>query len=197
MSSGNPETRTKILEATWALLEDPKGGDARMSDIAKAAGVSRQALYLHFPARADLLIATTHHIDEVKDVNGRLEKSRKAATGRKRLNAFIEAWGNYIPEIQGVARALLALRATDEAARSAWDDRMRALKHGCDAAVQALKRDGELSGTFTAAEATDLLWTLLSVENWQQLTQQCQWSQKRYIVKMKAAAARLLIDRAA
>ena len=43
-----------------------------MSDVAKQAGISRQAVYLHFPSRAELLIATTRYIDQVKDIDGQL-----------------------------------------------------------------------------------------------------------------------------
>ena len=103
MSRKNPQTRTRILDAAWQLLE--AGDNVRMSDIAKRAGISRQALYLHFPTRADLLIATTRHLDEVKNIDDRLVASRAATSGRERLALFIEAWGNYIPEIHGVARA--------------------------------------------------------------------------------------------
>jgi AcrR family transcriptional regulator len=81
MSSENPDTRTRILESAWKLLEAGGGSEVRMSDIAKDAGISRQAVYLHFPKRADLLIATTRYIDEVNDIDARLAASRGAATG--------------------------------------------------------------------------------------------------------------------
>ena len=113
-----------------------------MADIAKSAGISRQALYLHFPARAELLIATTRHIDEKKNIEARLASSRNAETGIDRLNAYIEAWGNYIPEIHGVARALMALQDSDAAAKLAWEDRMHAVREGCEAAIKALRNDG-------------------------------------------------------
>lgn len=192
MSSGNPETRQKILDAAWRALESGDAKSTRMGDIAKLAGVSRQALYLHFPARTDLLVAVTQHIDRIKDVDGRLEKSRNATSGIERLDAFIEAWGNYIPEIAGVARALLAMRASDPDAGTAWDDRMRAVRHGCDAAVKALKKDGVLSADYAATEATDVLWMLLSFENWERLRFGCGWTQKKYVTQMKIMARRLL-----
>ena len=59
MSSHAPDTRTKILQATRQLMEERRGLGVRMSDIAKAAGVSRQAVYLHFDSRIELLSATT------------------------------------------------------------------------------------------------------------------------------------------
>jgi AcrR family transcriptional regulator len=193
MSSINLETREKILVATWKLLESGQGNGVRMTDIAKEAGISRQAVYLHFPTRADLLIATTRYLDEVKKVDDRLAASRNAACGVERLDAFIEAWGNYIPEIYGIAKALSAMQDTDEAAALAWADRMQAVRHGCDAAVQALKKDGMLSRDHTAKQATDILWTMLSVRNWEQLTIACGWSQKRYIETTKLLARRALM----
>ena len=191
------DTKERILVTAWRLLEVEDTPDAsnavRMSDIAKAAGISRQALYLHFPGRAELLIAVTRYIDEVKDVDARLEPSRTAATGVDRLDAFIEAWGNYIPEIYGVGRALLAMALNDTAAAAAWDDRMEAVRQGCEAAVRDLNRDGTLSEGQTPEQATDLLWTLLSVRNWEQLTQTCGWPQQRYIETVKEMAAKMLV----
>ena len=113
MSSENSETRKNILETTWKLLESGGPSAVRMSDIAKSTGISRQAVYLHFPSRAELLIATTRYLDEVKDVDARLEASHSATSGLERLDAYIEAWGNYIPEVYGVARALVAHMSVD------------------------------------------------------------------------------------
>lgn len=193
MSSKNIETRTRILTASWELLENHQGQGVRMADIAQRAGVSRQALYLHFKTRTDILIATTRYIDEVKGVEDRLMASRAAKTGLERLEAFIDAWGNYIPEIYGVVKALLAVRDSDAAAAKAWDDRMQAVREGCQAAITALENDGKLSLNFTMAHATDILWVLLSVRNWEQLTQKCGWSQKDYMTNMKKQARTLLV----
>ncbi len=192
MSRENSDTRTRILNAAWRLLESGDGG-VSMSDIAREAGISRQALYLHFPKRADLLIAVTLHIDEVKDVEGRLAASRAAATGRARLAAFIEAWGCYIPEIHGVARALIHMQENDEAAREAWSNRLQAVRHGCSAAVAALARDGDLAEGLSVEDGTNLLWAFLTVEGWEVLTGRCGWTQERYLERMTAAAERMLI----
>ncbi|MDA0369779.1 MAG: TetR/AcrR family transcriptional regulator [Proteobacteria bacterium] len=193
MSSPPKDTRTRILAAAWALLEKGDGRAVRMSDIAKAAGVSRQALYLHFPTRGELLVETTRYLDVVKNVDDGLVASRTAASGRERLDAFIEAWGNYIPEIYAGAKALLAMQDTDEAAALAWADRMRALRHGCAAAVDALARDGVLTHDHSPEHATDILFTLVSVRNWETLTRDCGWSQQRYVDTTKQLARRVLV----
>ncbi len=180
------------MNAAWKLLEADKAASVRMGDIAKEAGISRQALYLHFPTRAELLVATARYLDDVKNVDQRLAASRTASTGVERLNAFIEAWGNYIPEIYGVAKAFLAMKDSDEAAEIAWNDRMQAVREGCEAAVKALKKDGVLSPDYSVKTATDFLWTMLSVRNWEQLTIGCSWSQKRYVETMKHLAEKIL-----
>tara|TARA_R110000751_G_scaffold307889_2_gene433703 strand:- start:26741 stop:27334 length:594 start_codon:yes stop_codon:yes gene_type:complete len=193
MSRKNIETRNRILESTWRLLETDPGNDVRMSDIAKEAGISRQAVYLHFPKRADLLVATTRYLDEVRDIDARLAASRAAKTGLERLDAFIEAWGNYIPEIYGVAKALLAMKDQDEEAYNAWEGRMQAVREGCEAAINALDRDGMLTNALSKKEATDLLWTMLSVRNWEQFRGECNWTQNRYIDVTKASARKVLV----
>ena len=193
MSRENSDTKSRILDAAWKLLEAGTGSEVRMSDIARASGISRQAVYLHFPNRAELLTAVTRHIDKAKNVDAMLEESRAAATGTARLDAFIEAWGNYIPEIYGVAHALMSMQDRDDEARQAWSDRMQAVRHGCAAAVAALDRDGHLSTQLTVDRATDLLWTLLSVRNWEQLTRDCGWSQQAYVDAMKSLAVKALV----
>ena len=64
MSSEMNPTRERILDSTLQLLESGGGSKVRMSDIARQAGVSRQAVYLHYPSRAELLVAATRHLDE-------------------------------------------------------------------------------------------------------------------------------------
>ncbi len=185
MSSKNRDTRGKILKASWKLLEKGQGSEVRMSDIAREAGVSRQAVYMHFPTRTDLLVATTLYLDEVKDVDERLAASRSAETGVERIDAFMDAWCSYIPEIYGVAKALMIMGDTDEAARKAWNGRLQAVRDGCKAAIEALKRDGMLVQGYTVDEATDLLSALLSVRTWEHLTSGCGWSQKTYMEKIR------------
>ncbi|HAD88272.1 MAG TPA: TetR/AcrR family transcriptional regulator, partial [Rhodospirillaceae bacterium] len=89
-------------------------------------------------------------------------------------------------------RALMAAADSDPAAAEAWADRMAALRQGCEAAVAALKKDGLLAPGLPPRQATDLLWTLLSVRNWEQLVGDAGWPQKRYVAAMKTTARRSL-----
>ena len=194
MSSEIIETRTRILDATVRMLEEHGGRGVRMGDIAKAAGISRQAVYLHFASRAELLVAATRYLDEVLDVDRRLAPSRAATSGAERLALYIDCWGHYIPEIYGVAKALLLAQDTDEAAATAWSDRMLAMRDGCRAAIETLHSDGILAPEWTPKRATDALWTMLLVPNWENLTGECGWSTRQYVRWMKIVAKRTFID---
>jgi AcrR family transcriptional regulator len=194
MSSDNLETRTRILDTTVRMLEEHGGRGVRMGDIAKAAGISRQAVYLHFASRAELLVAATRYRDEKLDSDRRLAPSRAAKSGAERLALYIDSWGHYIPQIYGVAKALLLAQDTDEAAAAAWNDRMLAMRDGCRAAIDALHSDGKLAPEWTPKKATDALWTMLQVPNWENLTVGCGWSTTQYIRWMKVVAKRTFID---
>ena len=193
MSSEKNPTRTRILKAAWELLESSPGVAARMSDIAKKAGVSRQALYLHFPNRTELFVATTKYMDEVYRVQEKLAPSRAATTGEARLEAFVAAWSAYVPKIYGIAKTLIVMSETDEDAARAWAERMQDMREGCEAAVAALARDGALSADYSETEATDLLWTLLSLQTWESLVLRCGWDQARYTATVLSLARRALV----
>ncbi|WP_238367363.1 TetR/AcrR family transcriptional regulator [Mesobacterium pallidum] len=165
-----------------------------MSDIAKAVGISRQALYLHFPNRAELLVAVTRHIDEVNDIDARLAPSR-AATGVARLDAYVAAWSDYIPEVQGVARALIALQDRDAEAARAWAGRLAAVRHGFEAAVQAVDDSGALRPGLAPAQAVDLLCALVSVETWTRLVQEDGWPQDVFTATMVRLARNAVCTR--
>ncbi len=193
MSSENLDTRTRILEATARILKLKGGRGVRMGDIAKETGISRQAVYLHFPSRTDLLIETTKYTGDLLNVEERLAPSRAATSGLERLRLYIAFWGEFLPELYPVAKALMMAQDTDEAAAAAWQDRMIAMKDGCRAAIEALQTDGMLAEGWTRPKAIDALWTLLLVPNWENLTQECGWSKAEYIRRMQLIAERTFV----
>ena len=194
MSSSKTETRNRILKTTWQLMEESQGQGVKMSDIAKASGISRQAVYLHFPSRTDLMIATMNYVDEEKGLNERLEQIKSAQNGIEVLEASVDVWGNYIPEIYGLAKALLSTRDTDEAAAAAWNNSMSCLLDACQATIATLAHEGFLASEWSQKEAVEMLYTLLSIQNWEQLTIECGWSQSEYTIRMKTISIRIFVD---
>lgn len=132
-----PETRDRILNATLDCLKAADGRMVRISDVADAAGLTRQTLYLYFKNRADLLIAATHYLDE------RLHQNHTVEDGIVKFEAYVEAWASYIPKIYGVAHALLHMNDAD--ADAAWQSKMQDMWEDCEAAIKDLDRDENLN----------------------------------------------------
>jgi len=193
MSSGDPETRKRILEKTWHLMEKRKGQGVKIRDIARAANVSRQAVYLHFGSRADLLIATVRYVDEVNDLEQRLRGLRTSVNGIQTLESYVEFWGNYIPEIYGIAKALLAVRETDKDAAAAWNDRMQVLHEGVRSVIECFVRESALSPEWDPDQAADAVWAMMSISVWENLTVERGWSKDEYINRMKAILKKMLV----
>ena len=84
-------------------------------------------------------------------------------------------------------------RDSDDAAAAAWDDRMAAMRDGCRAAIDALHADGNLAPGLTRQQATDALWAILLVPNWEALTIDCGWSTDQYVGFMKTLAERTFV----
>ncbi|MEM1227447.1 MAG: TetR/AcrR family transcriptional regulator [Planctomycetota bacterium] len=193
MSNSPSDTQSKILSAALQLLVDRAGKDVRMSDIAALAGVSRQAVYLHFDSRTKLMVATVQYGDRINNAASQVQPWRDAE-GVEKLDAWIEFWGKYLPQIFGVAKALMIARETDEAAKAAWEDRMADVRSSCRTTVASLSKTGDLAAPWTVASATDILWTLLSVDSYEQLVVSGTWSTRRYVQHMKSAARRLFTN---
>lgn len=194
MSSDSNDTRTKILRATWDQLEAEPSKMPRMSDIAKRAGISRQALYLHFENRTEMLAETTRYQDQENNAAAHFAPSRDATVGRVKLDAIITTWSSYMPKIWGVARALFQLAETEPEAKEAIEGRMKDVREGFENAILALQRDGDLPAHLDVQQATDLLETLMHIRNWDRLVNACGWSQDCYADTMRAMAHALILQ---
>lgn len=194
MSSAQSDTRSRILETTANLLLERYGSGVSMQEIAEATGISRQAVYLHFPTRAELMIAAVRYLDGIYGLDDEVRRFREAQTGPEILDAFVEFWGNYVPKIYGVAKALMALRDVDDAAAATWKDRMDSVKNGCRRTIETIEYEGLLSPEWTVDEAVDLMWTALSIESWEKLTIESGWSREAYITRLQIALRGLFLS---
>jgi len=194
MSSAENDTRTKILQTTWGLMEKDPGKSISMSQIAKATGISRQAVYLHFASRTELLIATIHYVDEVKGLDQRLQAVQSATSGIGMLEIFVEEWGSYIAEVYSVSKALMLTKASDEAAAAAWQEIMGCLRDVCVQIVNNLRQEKKLNPNWDAEKATDYFWTMISINTWEQLVYDCGWSTEQYVSESKNVLKRILIS---
>jgi AcrR family transcriptional regulator len=193
------DTRERILRATWQLLEERRGQNVRLEDVALAAHVSRQAVYLHFGSRTTLFVETARYADESLKLMERIREACDAETGVVAIEAYVRFWASYAPDVYGPAKALLILRETDEAAAAAWNDRMSALREGCLTILRQVKRDGApaipLASPWTVETAADYFYAALSIPTWEILTIERGWSSEEYVERVTLAIKRALLDR--
>jgi AcrR family transcriptional regulator len=161
-----------------------------MAQIARAARVSRQAVYLHFADRAALMIALARHLDEALGLPAEIERVREAASGVEMVEAQVSLQARKNPALWAVARAVDAIRRTDAAAERAWQDRLDHRLEGCRKIVARLEADGRLRAGLNASVAADLLWTLTSIRTWEDLVLGRRWSPTKY----QERVTRLLLE---
>ncbi len=147
-------TRRRILDEAAALLRKHGPTSVTMADVAHSAGLSRQAVYLHFESRAKLMIALLRHIGEKSDNERLFAPVRKASTPRQGLEALVFAMARLNARIHEVALALDLARHGDKDARAAWQDRMEVRHEGIGRLVRALADRGELVSGWSVNRAT-------------------------------------------
>ncbi len=180
MSSGDPSTRERILTSARALLEQTPGADVSMSQIAERAGVSRQALYLHFADRTSLFLEVSRMADATARTPARQQRIDGAPSGRAALRETIALQAWLKPRLRGIATALDVLRRTDPAADAAWKEREHARLERCEQVVRRLHAEGDLAPRWQVAAAAQCLWAVTSQRVWDDLVVDQGWSTARY-----------------
>lgn len=180
-SGGRPETRTQILDAAREMFEELGYHRAGLGAVAKKAGVSRQAIYLHFPSKVDLLTAL--HLDiYATDVVPALERHpiTDDMTALEALDAMIAVDVEVISQVWRIHEALTTARRqhpeVEETLRPREAERYGEL---LDRALR-LKREGALPSTLRAGALADMLWGLIGVGTYLSLVVERGWSLDQY-----------------
>lgn len=150
------------MDAALSCAEE--GPDFTMAEVARAAGLSRQGVYLHFPDRKTLLIALALRAREEHPV----VRIDDAPSARAALAATVARMAEIHPKVWPVVRALEA----ESGERAALPD-FRAL-------AERFQAEGALAPHLSLQTASDLLATLLSRSVWQDLVLGCGWDSARY-----------------
>ena len=183
-TTGAPATRRRILDATLRLITRRGGADVKLADIARAAHVSRQALYLHFADRAALFLALVRHVDERRGLAAAVQRITDAPTGVAALREAVAMQAKMNPQLWPLARVFESVRRQDEAAERSWQDRLEHRLQGCRVMVERLAREGTLRRGLEPGVAADLLWTLTSLRTWEDLVLQRGWSAEQYETRL-------------
>jgi AcrR family transcriptional regulator len=134
-----------------------------MAQVAAKAGLSRQAVYLHFPNRAALLAALTQRLQAAS-----ARSPADAPSARAALTALVALLAEEHPRAWPLARRL-GENPGDGARRAA-----------CGMLAERFMAEGALSSHLSPAAATDLLFTLTSLAVWAELVPGLGWDAGRY-----------------
>jgi AcrR family transcriptional regulator len=195
-SYGDPETRRRILDAAWALLED-RGTGIRIADVAASAGVSRQAVYLHFGDRTSLFVALGDYIDVSFGRDNLRTHVFGAPTGVESLRRWVQTMSWYTAKIDSVSRILELAAESDEALGAAWKDRMTGRRGHVRRIAERIAAEGQLADGWTVEAAADLIFTVTLPGPWRVLTSVLGWSEDQYAEEITGLLERSVLARAA
>jgi AcrR family transcriptional regulator len=190
---GDSATRRRILKAAAKLIVTHEGRNISLATVARAAGVSRQALYLHFADRTSLFLALADHVDEERGLPQAIQRVREAGSAVESLRALVAMQAELNPALWPIARVVDGMRRSDAAAEQVWQDRLARRLEGCRKLVEMLAAEGRLRSDLDRDTAADLLWTLTSLRAWEDLVLLRRWSAKRYQEHMNAVVMTLLV----
>ncbi len=191
-NSRGRRTKTEVLDIAWGLISE-KGADVSVSEIAAAAGITRQTIYMHFGSRGGLLVALVRRADDRFEIKESFDQALQLPDPRNRLTATLDAWLAFVPKIYPVATDLIRLRATDQEAATAWEDRMTALRTWLADLMQSLADDDALNDNWTPRQASTFFWAETSVQTWGLLRYDCGWDAATIAQKMTLSLTSTLL----
>ena len=180
-SNRRSQTRIQILEAARAIFEELGYYGAGLEAVAKKAGVSRQAIYLHFPSKAELLTALHLHIFDTDVVPAlRRHPITDAMSGLDVLDATIAADVEVVDKVWRIHESLTVARRQHPEVDQTLTPREEEHYEGLLDVGRRLERDGALPPTMPVGLFTDMLWGLLNLGTFRNLVVERGWSLEQY-----------------
>ena len=172
------ETRGRLLDAAWEEVAGNNLDDVTLARVAARAGVSRQAVYLHFGNRATLLVEMARRVDHTSGFRTRLAEARENPP----LVAFrrcLEEWFAYVPVVLPVHRALEAAALSGGDGADAYKDRMQEWREALRVNVAALAGAGLLATRWDVESAADWTWAAVHPTTFHHLVEERGWDPAR------------------
>jgi len=188
---GDPKTRRHVLEVTWELLVE-RGSSLRLNEVAERAGVSRQALYLHFGDRRGLILALVQHMDESLNLGKQLARVYAADDGAQLLERAMRLNTEFWSKVAPVA-SILSAAEEDDSLHAAWRDRMAYRRATFRRMAEQLEERGELAPPWDVEEASELIFAVAHFHSWRELTAELGWSDDHYVEAMSRLLRQALI----
>lgn len=172
-------TRAALLNEARAILEEQGFETLTITAVAERAGVTRRAVYLHFPSRATLVSALFDQVAEDEGLQESLAEVWESPDGATALDRWAAHLARYHPRLLAVDRAVQRVWRNDPDA-AAHRERVTAEKlANCRRLARRLEEEGSLARAWTADTAADMLFALISSDLVEALTLDRGWSRER------------------
>lgn len=191
---GAPATRDRILQATWDLIEKT-ATTPRLADIARAADVSRQTVYLHFGDRSGLLAALVDYISEAMGKPELVDQMFASATGIEALDFMVDALSIFQAKVDHVTRALESAQYQDPSVAEAWRELMNTRRSHARAVVQRIADEGDLAECWDVETAATFFYMVAMPGPWRELVRNVGWSPNQWAERTKQLIHRGLLRR--
>jgi AcrR family transcriptional regulator len=163
-----------LLDAAWDEAVERGLEALTLAAVAAQAGVSRQAVYLHFHNRSTLLVEMTRRHDRTSGFVGRLVAARQHSPAVA-FRRTLEEWYAYLPTILPIARSLEAAALNAADGTEAYLDRMRDWRESLRIVVAGLADAELLTDRWNIDTATDWVWSTVHPTTYHHLVSERRW----------------------
>lgn len=186
-------TRLQILGAAADALAE---GDVAFSigGIAERARLTRQAVYLHFRDRGDLLVSAVDELNRRLGLDARRREIGEAGDPHSALEVLVRVLVTHSARTLPAMRAVRRLLEDDARARAAWMKRPGGRAADIRQVIASLDEVGALRRGLTAQDAAALVESLVSLDAITELVVRRRWSVARAATELLRAVRAAILD---
>lgn len=188
-------TSAALLRAARELIEQEGFAALTMAAVAARAGVSRRAVYLHYPTRTDLLAAVYRDLGTSEELASSLQAVWDCPDAVTALAEWAEHIARSHPRILGILRAFERDSHRDPDAAALWRTAQGNWLKGCRRLMRWLAEEGRLADRWSAETAADMMWALMSIDVLDRLLNERRWSRRRIADHLAALYRAVFVDR--
>jgi AcrR family transcriptional regulator len=186
------DTQETVADAVLALLGE--GQRLTYDAVATRAGVSRQTVYAHFPARSDLLLGAVERARAVAGLDAARQSVYEAPTAVAALEALVELHTWFVPNILNAYVAVERERSMDPEVEAAFARRSGGRRQLAHHVATRLQAEGDLTSPWTVSTAGELIDTLTSGTFTAQLLRGAQWTESELRERLLVLLRRTLLS---
>ena len=190
-AQASEETRQRIVAAACSLLEHAGYHQVSLDELAQAAGVSRQTIYVQFGSKGGVLQAVAEYIEHAS-LENLMPELLASPTPLAAFRHACERIVAFFAQNAAILRNLQAQTIYDVEFAAFLRSKQNEIWHNTRRSIEWLAlEEGHPSG-WSIDEATDWLWMLSSFEMYDKLVNERGWSTEQYIRRIMDALAQIL-----